>query len=102
VIGYKASGAGIIGQMDEVAIFKRALSAAQIEALFDGGKAGQTVNVIIPDILEPEACGDAGTVYLDNDYNQDCYVDFADLGLFVLEWLNCTDPSNAACDSYWK
>ena len=32
-------------------------------------------------------CGDAGTWYLSEDLNQDCYVDFRDFAMFVQSWL---------------
>ncbi|MFH1615906.1 MAG: hypothetical protein ABIG61_12590 [Planctomycetota bacterium] len=46
-------------------------------------------------------CGDPGTVYLDADFNLDCYVNFKDLDDFVGEWLQCTDPNEPDCDQYW-
>jgi hypothetical protein len=48
------------------------------------------------------ACGQVETVYLDADIVQNCYVDLADLGRFFLQWLACSDPAQAACDTYWK
>lgn len=46
----------------------------------------------------PEVCGDPGTLYLQADFDQNCYVDPADLRQFATRWLNCTDPDNPACD----
>jgi hypothetical protein len=51
---------------------------------------------------EPSACGDPGTVFLPQDLNYDCYVDFYDFALFTLRWLECSDPNNPDCDIYWK
>jgi len=44
-----------------------------------------------------DVCGDVGTVYLDADVNQDCYVDMADLTQIASQWLKCTDPVNTLC-----
>lgn len=46
---------------------------------------------------EPTNCGDPGTIYLPEDLNFDCYVDFRDFTLMANVWLNCTDPNNIAC-----
>ncbi len=51
---------------------------------------------------DPNICGAPGTVYLQQDLNYDCYVDFRDFALFSELWLGCTDPNNPACDSYWE
>ena len=50
----------------------------------------------------PTVCGDPGTVYLAEDLNQDCKVDFGDFAQIASVWLQCTDPADTACDSYWK
>jgi len=47
-------------------------------------------------------CGDAGTVYLTSDLDQDCYVNWQDFAIFAGYWLQCTDPANPDCDQYWK
>jgi len=47
-------------------------------------------------------CGDAGTVYLAQDFNNDCYVDFKDFEVFLRDWLICTDPLRPECDQYYK
>lgn len=56
-------------------------------------------NYIAPD---PNNCGDPGTVYLPEDLNQDCYIDFRDFAYFAGRWLQCTEPNNPNCDPYWK
>ena len=49
---------------------------------------------MVPD--NPDAhCGDWG--YRDADLNKDCYVNFADLALFALDWLKCSDPQGQDC-----
>jgi hypothetical protein len=37
------------------------------------------------------------TTYSEGDFNKDCYVDFADFTIFMVNWLNCTDPLNQDC-----
>ena len=37
-------------------------------------------------------CGDVNHPYPIGDLNQDCRVDFADLGIFCAHWLECTAP----------
>ena len=51
---------------------------------------------------EPQQCGDAGTVYLGGDLNEDCYLDLADFSALAVEWLHCTDPAETECDPYWE
>ena len=43
--------------------------------------------------IELRYCGDADTVYLDGDINNDCYVDINDVAEIAKQWLQCTDPS---------
>jgi len=53
--------------------------------------------------LELYACGDPGTEYLGNDFNNDCDVNIEDLVEEVVgKWLWCSDPENPNCDQYWK
>ena len=45
-------------------------------------------------ILEPLVCGDPGTVYLDADLNQNCYVNLFDYNVLASQFANvCTGPS---------
>lgn len=44
------------------------------------------------------SCGDPGTLTLKGDVNDDCYVDFEDFAALALNWMKCTDPSDAGCD----
>ncbi|MCD4831422.1 MAG: hypothetical protein K8R02_06390 [Anaerohalosphaeraceae bacterium] len=48
----------------------------------------------------PQQCGDAGTVYLLGDLNQDCDVNIKDMAMFASEWLLCTDPADGNCIPY--
>jgi len=43
----------------------------------------------------PQECGDWG--YYAQDLNHDCYVNLADFGVFVSQWMSCTDPQGAGC-----
>jgi hypothetical protein len=47
----------------------------------------------------PPECGDEG--YKNSDFNEDCYVNMTDFWYISNEWLECTDPSNSACDEFW-
>ena len=38
---------------------------------------------------------------LATDVNKDCYVDLKDLAIIALEWLDCMDPQNLACNHPW-
>ncbi|MHB0947426.1 MAG: hypothetical protein ACYC3B_09670 [Sedimentisphaerales bacterium] len=51
-------------------------------------------------VIDPNNCGDAGTVYLEMDFNEDCIVDFEDLGDFASQWLQCTDPQDPYCAQF--
>ena len=70
------------GNIDEVRIYDRPLSADKVLAQFrdDGGA---------------NSCGGN---YDPMDINQDCYVNSDDLVLIVNEWLDCTDVTNPDCD----
>jgi len=47
-------------------------------------------------ILEmPRRCGDLGTIYMPEDVNEDCRVDFADFAELAEKWLESTDPNEA-------
>ena len=50
----------------------------------------------------PYVCGDSGNQYLDYDYNEDCYVNLGDFAVFAQAWLQCTDPAEPSCDTYWR
>ncbi len=45
-------------------------------------------------IPEPTFCGDTGTVYLQGDINDNCYIDLVDFSIMSSEWLvnPCTGP----------
>ena len=51
-------------------------------------------------VIDPNNCGDTGTVYLEMDFNEDCIVDFEDLGDFAGQWLQCTDPQDPYCAQF--
>jgi len=53
-------------------------------------------------IVNPEFCGDEGTVYLSADLDNDCHVNWGDFSVFASQWLWCTDPEDPNCDQYWK
>ena len=46
----------------------------------------------------PTECGDAGTVYLDEDINQDCRVNLGDLAALAEYWMSICLPSSGWCD----
>ena len=43
-------------------------------------------------VQQPPQCGDPNHPYPSGDLNQDCCVDFLDLAIFALNWLECTAP----------
>jgi len=45
----------------------------------------------------PTDCDDTLAYHFDADINKDCKVDFVDFAEFALDWLECTDPTNAEC-----
>lgn len=56
----------------------------------NGGSVAAVDNVRI--LAVPTACGDEGSVYLQQDINKDCDVDFKDMKEIVANWLVCNDP----------
>lgn len=38
---------------------------------------------------------------LSADLNSDCYVEWADFGIFASQWQQCMNPTDAACDTPW-
>jgi len=55
-----------------------------------------------PNVYGPNKCGDIATVYLTQDYNDDCYINMEDFADFVYVWLQCTNPRETDCDIYWR
>jgi len=51
----------------------------------------QFARLILSGTERPE-CGYGQWAYRSADLNQDCYVDWADFGIFASHWLECTDP----------
>ena len=49
----------------------------------------------------PQYCSDSGTIYLDADMDQNCYVNISDVSVLALQWLWCSDPTESNCDPYW-
>ncbi|MFH1615003.1 MAG: hypothetical protein ABIG61_07955 [Planctomycetota bacterium] len=62
-------------------------------ALKTGADDGTYMGALPVLVLE---CGDWG--YSEVDINRDCYVNLADLAIFVNDWLECTDLTNPDCD----
>ena len=72
-------------------------SVSSSDALYNAISIPPVVAAVIDN--EPW-CGDSNTVYLLGDINEDCYVNLADVAMFVLDWLKCTDPDAAECYPY--
>ena len=66
--------------------------------IYASGSWDARVDYIQFEIGTLEVCGDPGTVYLPEDFNQNCYVDLADILMFAQVWLTCTDPANVDCN----
>lgn len=75
-----------------------AADAATAVQLSNGGPWAARVDYIRFELVEPAACGEEGTVYLSGDLNKDCAVNIEDLQMFLLNWLECTDPAQAECN----
>jgi hypothetical protein len=71
------------GAVDEVAIWKGALTAGNIYYVYLNGVPYQT-------------CQTNG-VYFPADINHDCYVDLADFARLAGDWLKCNDPERPEC-----
>jgi hypothetical protein len=63
----------LLGAVDDVRIYNRALSAAEVAELYT---------------LEP-GTGPYCTAYPTMDFNRDCRVDFEDLCIFLQSWMEC-------------
>ncbi len=48
-------------------------------------------------IADNPTCQDIG-IYMDTDFNQDCYVNLEDFAVLAQNWLKCTDPQNPVCE----
>ena len=70
-----------------------ATNATTTVQLSNGGPWAARVDYIRFELVEPLACGDAGTVYLPGDLYPDCKIDFNDFAAFAQNWLHCTDPA---------
>jgi len=74
-------------------------SGLHIDSPNDPFHNGRIDIALLVKILEmPMRCGDLGTIYLPNDSNKDCKVDFKDFAEFADEWLRCTDPNEGECN----
>ncbi|MFH1615001.1 MAG: hypothetical protein ABIG61_07945 [Planctomycetota bacterium] len=69
------------------------LSNDSPSALKTGAHDGTYMGALPVLVLE---CGDWG--YSEVDINRDCYVNLADLAIFVSKWLECTDLTNPECN----
>ena len=64
-------------------------------------------NVLIVQVSEgppPQNCEEAlGAGYsVTGDFNNDCYVNFADFAFIAGKWLNCIDPTDENCEHPWE
>ena len=51
-------------------------------------------------LLDNDDCGRWG--FFRGDIDQNCEVNLLDFASLSGQWLNCTDPLNAACDQSWR
>ena len=56
--------------------------------------------VNLSDPGEPPVFGCDTGEYLAMDLNQDCYVDTADLEMFLENWVKCNNPADANCTEF--
>ena len=52
----------------------------------------QDVDGLVVISPEPDACGDAGTVYLGGGADRNCYVNWQDLAILAGQWLEAPYP----------
>lgn len=79
---YLIIGGAVIGNMDQVRLYDRGLTAERVldEFIADGGS---------------NSCRQQ---YTTMDFTQDCVVDIADFAAFAAEWLDCIDITGVACN----
>lgn len=56
------------------------------------------------EIENPAICADAIArgYRIVADLNEDCYVEWADFGIFAAHWQMCNDPAQTSCDHPWE
>jgi hypothetical protein len=80
-------------------LYQFALYGTQPGAVFDFDFVRWTnEGALSPGQAVPQ-CGDSG--FKVSDFNEDCYVNLADFQYIADEWMECTDPANAACDQFY-
>lgn len=62
--------------------------------------------LIQPTILPPDYPVDCAEALAEGyglvaDLNSDCYVEWADFGVFASQWQQCMDPTDTGCDTPW-
>ena len=92
---YRTSLSSSDGWIDELVFYNSALTASQIGDIFKLGKDGLNIDDWVPDTGcdETWATGNG----MEADLNRDCYVDLADFGIVIYNWLGCNDPADANC-----
>ena len=74
----------------------------QLQGYIDNGwitSYGGTGGVNFPVLAEGYTVVTAVACDRTSDLNYDCYIDFADLAIFLESWLKCTDPLDPQCES---
>lgn len=59
---------------------------------------GLTADMVLDQYIADDGPVSCGLNYLPGDFNEDCYVDFADFAEFAETWLGCTDVTNPLCE----
>lgn len=64
---------------------------------------GDLVKVQIVNSLAPDSCTEvwARGYGLEGDMNKDCFVEWADFGIFASQWQQCVGPNTSGCDAPW-
>jgi len=89
----------VVGDSGAYGLYQMALYGAQSSAVFDLDFVRWTnEGALSPGQAVPQ-CGDSG--FKASDFNLDCYVNLADFQYIADEWMECTDPANAACDQFY-
>jgi len=84
--------------LDGVSLGRRIAFAGLAETLFVGDASGNVGAGLYVDYIRAGNPTTSCISELPSDLNHDCYVDFSDLSVFLLQWMQCTDPANINCE----
>ena len=90
--------------LDDAGIASDAISCERLCFATRDGNEKVLIDNIFTEVWDeaPRSCGDGSHAWLTGDISgpsggPDCYVNNYDLDAALLNWLNCNDPADAAC-----